>query len=176
MSEPVASLGPVTGASAGTDGLRIREAVRALVLDPADRVLLVRFEFPNTGTRWALPGGGVENGESDHDALRRELLEEIGLADADIGPHIWTRLHIIPFIDGRYDGQRERIYLVRTNAFHPHPRLTWELMNAEYVFDLRWWRPDELHEGLQLVPAALAHHLAVLHRDGPPKEPVDVGV
>ena len=55
--------------------LRIREAVRALVIDPDDRVLLVRFEFPNTGTHWATPGGGVEPGETDHQALRRELDE-----------------------------------------------------------------------------------------------------
>ena len=54
-------------------GLRIRQAVRALILDPEDRVLLVRFEFPNTGRKWALPGGGVEADETDHDALRREL-------------------------------------------------------------------------------------------------------
>jgi len=96
-----------------TAGLRIREAVRAVVLDPADRVLLVRFEFPDAGTRWALLGGGLEPGESAHDALRRELAEEAGLENIEIGPHIWSRLHIIPFIDGRYDGQREQIHLVR---------------------------------------------------------------
>ncbi|MFM7686187.1 MAG: NUDIX domain-containing protein, partial [Actinomycetota bacterium] len=45
-----------------TDGLRIRDAVRALVLDPDDRILMVRFEFPDAGTRWALPGGGIEPG------------------------------------------------------------------------------------------------------------------
>ena len=45
-----------------TDGLRIREAVRALVLDPEHRVLLVRFEFRD-GTRWALPGGGLDDNE-----------------------------------------------------------------------------------------------------------------
>ena len=39
---------------------RIRSAARAVVLDPDDRVLLVRFVFPNTGERWALPGGGLE--------------------------------------------------------------------------------------------------------------------
>ena len=90
------------------EGLRIREAVRALMIDVADHVLLVRFEFP-AGTRWALPGGGVEPGESDLDALRRELEEEVGLVDAVIGPQIWHRLHIVPFINGQFDGQRERI-------------------------------------------------------------------
>ena len=52
-------LSPVPDPAAG---LRIREAVRALVIDPDHRVLLVRFEFP-TATRWALPGGGLEPGE-----------------------------------------------------------------------------------------------------------------
>lgn len=159
-----------------TDGLRIREAVRALILDPHDRVLLVRFEFPNTGTRWALPGGGLEPGESDHEALHRELAEELGLVGAEIGPHIWTRLHVIPFFDGRFDGQRERIHLVRTAAFEPHPHLGWEQLRAELVFELRWWRPDELDPSMPLVPASLCEHLAALRRDGPPKRPVDVGV
>lgn len=159
-----------------TDGLRIREAVRALILDPHDRVLLVRFEFPNTGTRWALPGGGLEPGESDHEALQRELAEELGLVGAEIGPHIWTRLHVIPFFDGRFDGQRERIHLVRTAAFEPHPHLGWEQLRAELVFELRWWHPDELHPSMPLVPASLCEHLAALRRDGPPNRPVDVGV
>ncbi len=159
-----------------TDGLRIREAVRGLVLDPDDRVLLVRFEFPVTGVRWALPGGGIEPGESDHDALHRELAEELGLADAEIGPHVWDRLHIIPFIDGRYDGQRERIYLVRTGAFEPAPRLSWPELNAEYLFELRWWSIDDIAAGLPFVPESLRDHLVRLRRDGPPNPPVDVGI
>jgi 8-oxo-dGTP pyrophosphatase MutT (NUDIX family) len=155
---------------------RIREAVRALVLDPLDRVLLVRFDFPNTGIRWALPGGGIEPGESDHQALHRELAEELGLTDAVIGPHVWDRLHIIPFIDGRFDGQREHIYLVRTAEFEPRPQLSWEALNAEYVFELRWWSLAEIGPGLPFVPATLHTHLHALIRDGPPKTPVDVGV
>ena len=55
---------------------QVQRKVRALVLDPDDRVLLVRFEFPATGRKWALPGGGLEPGETDHEALRRELHEE----------------------------------------------------------------------------------------------------
>ena len=38
------------------------------------------------------------------------------LTAAEIGPHIWTRLHIIPFLDGRWDGQRDHVYLVRTDG------------------------------------------------------------
>ena len=157
------------------DGLRIREAARALVLDPADRVLLVRFEFPS-GTRWALPGGGLDAGETHVDALRRELDEELGLTDVEVGPHIWDRVHVIPFIDGRWDGQRERIHLVRTPPFEPQPRLTWEQLRAEYLFEIRWWHVDDITPGLPFVPQDLHHHLRALLRDGPPNRPVEVGV
>lgn len=159
-----------------TQGLRIRQAVRAVVLDPEDRVLLVRFEFPTTGTKWALPGGGIEAGETDHDALRRELAEEVGAPCVDIGPHVWSRLHIVPFIDGRFDGQIERIYLVRTPVFTPQPALTWDQLNAEYVFEVRWWHPDDLHGATPIAPAQLSDHLARLRRDGPPKQAVDIEV
>jgi len=159
-----------------TAGLRIRQAVRALVLDPDDRVLLVRFEFPDFGTKWALPGGGIEVGETDHDALRRELSEEVGAPDVEIGPHVWNRLHIIPFIDGSHDGQVERIYVVHTPAFTPQPALTWEQLNAEYVFEVRWWHPADLHDATPIAPGQLVHHLHALLRDGPPKQPIDVEV
>ncbi len=158
------------------DGLRIRSAVRALVIDPENRVLLVRFEFPGEGTRWALPGGGVEPNESDHEALQRELAEELGLLDASIGPHIWDRLHIVPFVSGEFDGQRERIYLVRSRAFEPRPHMSWPELHAEFLFEIRWWHPHELAVGLPFAPQALHDHLHRLLRDGPPNQPVDVGV
>ena len=77
---------------------RIRPAARGLVVTPDHHVLLVRFEFP-AGTRWALPGGGLDAGEDHVAALRRELREEVGLVDVTIGPHVWTREHLIPFMD-----------------------------------------------------------------------------
>ncbi len=159
-----------------TQGLRIRQAVRAVVLDPDDRVLLVRFEFPDSGTKWALPGGGVEPGETDHEALRRELSEEVGAPDVAIGPHVWNRLHIVPFINGSHDGQIERIYLVRTPLFTPQPALTWEQLNAEYVFEVRWWHPHDLNSATPVAPSRLCEHLAAMHRNGPPKQPIEIEV
>ena len=157
-------------------GLRIREAVRGLVVDTGERVLLVRFEFP-TATRWALPGGGLEPGESHLEALHRELEEEVGLVDAAIGPQIWHRLHIVPFLNGKFDGQRERIFLVRCDSFEARPRLTWEQMNAEFVHELRWWTLDEIAASdAHFVPHELHTLLSMLLRDGPPSAPIDVSV
>lgn len=62
-----------------TSGRPIR-CVGAVVHDHHGRLLLVRRATEPGRGRWSLPGGRVEPGESDATALRRELLEEVGLA------------------------------------------------------------------------------------------------
>jgi 8-oxo-dGTP pyrophosphatase MutT (NUDIX family) len=174
----VADTAPPTGA------LRIREAARALVVSPDDHVLLVRFELP-TATVWAPPGGGLEPGEDHVAALRRELAEETGLIDPPIGPHVWNRLHVIPFVNGLWDGQRERYHLVRVPArFSPTPQLSRQQLEDENVFEIRWFSVDEL-TGLDspdaerptyLRPGRFADHLVSLLREGAPSDPIDVPV
>ncbi len=54
--------------------------VGAVVTDEAGRLLLVRrANEPGRGL-WSLPGGRVEPGETDAEALAREVAEETGLA------------------------------------------------------------------------------------------------
>jgi 8-oxo-dGTP diphosphatase len=158
--------------------LRIRQAVRAVVLAPDAAVLLVRFEFP-TATLWAPPGGGIEPGESAADALRRELVEEAGLIDPDIGPELWHRTHIIPFIDGSHDGQHDRYFLVPVPAvFTPQPQLSWDRLRAEYVHEIAWWTPTDLAAAgdVLFAPRALPSLVAELVAAGPPRTPIDAGV
>ena len=53
--------------------------VGAIIKDGAGRLLLIqRGHEPETG-RWSLPGGRIEPGESDEQAVVRETREETGL-------------------------------------------------------------------------------------------------
>src|SRR4051812_24176660 len=63
-------------------GPYVRRAARVLLLDAADRVLLLRFVTngpDGSAGGWLTPGGGVADDESLPQAAARELLEEVGL-------------------------------------------------------------------------------------------------
>ena len=153
-------------------GMPQRSGARALVLDSADRILLVRFDDA-MGSWWAAPGGGVDPGESDADTLARELVEEVGLHRFELGPLLWTRehWHVDP---RRFGGQRERCYLVRSEAFEIAPTFSAAELAAEGVHDARWFTLDEL-DGVLTGPRRLAQLVRDVLDHGPPAEPLDAG-
>ena len=116
-----------------------REAVRALVVDRRDRVLLLCWENP-AGRWWITPGGGVCEGENDEAALRRELLEEVGLTTPELGARVFERTHVLPWGEHLLR-QHERYYLVRVDSLSVEPTID---LAPENVTGHRWWSLDEL--------------------------------
>ncbi|MER7079287.1 ADP-ribose pyrophosphatase YjhB, NUDIX family [Saccharopolyspora kobensis] len=54
--------------------------VGAVIHDPLGRLLLVKRAHAPSAGKWSLPGGRVEQGETDHSAVQREVQEETGLS------------------------------------------------------------------------------------------------
>jgi len=126
-----------------------RSVVRAVVLDAGERVLLLHTHdptYPELGTWWELPGGGLDPGETYLEAIVRELAEEAGLTITpdQVGPPNWRRRATY-----RYRGERrisnEVIVAVRLPVAGPPVdgagRVGFE---AEDYFGFRWWPVPEL--------------------------------
>ena len=157
----------------------VRPSARVLLLDPDDSLLLIHCKSPDEPARtfWITPGGGLEPGETALDAARRELWEEVGDAEAHIGPVVWTRRHVFDWDGRRYD-QRETFFLARTPVTHARPAAL-EPQEMHFILGYRWWRPDHLLDppaGTTFAPRRLGLLLSELLRDGPPAAPFDVGV
>jgi 8-oxo-dGTP diphosphatase len=69
-----------------------RLAVRALILQ-RDRLLLVNAYPGGASDLWCAPGGGVENGQSLPENLKREVTEETGLHIEVLSPCLVNEFH-----------------------------------------------------------------------------------
>jgi len=62
-----------------------RRSVAGIAIDGGRFFIARREAGGSLGGKWEFPGGKAEEGESDADALRREYLEELGVA-VEVGP------------------------------------------------------------------------------------------
>lgn len=68
-------------------GWQMQITVKAVVVDKERKVLLLKRadnEITN-GSKYDLPGGGIEKGETTEKSLKRELNEELGLDNIEVG-------------------------------------------------------------------------------------------
>ena len=124
--------------------------VSAVVLRDADgRILVVR----KRGTsRYMLPGGKIEQGESPAQAAVRELHEEVG---AELAPELLTFLG-----EWSAPAANEAGLIVHGHIFE-HPWLDGLAVSAE-IEDLLWLHPDEMAQRDDLAPLLVTRVLPAL--------------
>ncbi|MFD3587935.1 NUDIX hydrolase [Streptomyces sp. NPDC058683] len=153
-----------------------RKVARVVLLDPDDRILLLHGHEPDDPADdwWFTPGGGLEGDETREQAALRELAEETGITDVELGPLLWRRMCSFPFAGRRWD-QDEWYYLARTahtSEVTPEATALTELERRSVV-GARWWTCRELTRAHETVyPTRLAELFRRLLDEGPPVRPV----
>jgi ADP-ribose pyrophosphatase YjhB (NUDIX family) len=118
------------------------------------KVLIVRRARPPARGVFTLPGGGVETGETLHEAVAREVLEETGLV---IEPIALAGHREVIARDG--DGKVERHFVILPFAAR---WISGDVVLNEELAEAHWLKPTELAgltttEGLaEIVQAAFA--------------------
>jgi 8-oxo-dGTP pyrophosphatase MutT (NUDIX family) len=160
-----------------------RPTARIIVLDPADRVLLFRAmighsvepeRLPDAVSFWALPGGGIEPGETPEAAASRELCEETGLRPDG-------RLSLVAHRTTAYDWKGRRYWTREHIFFHRSPTTAldtsgWLEGDRRWMSDLGWWTLDALLATDDIVrPPGLPALAGALSRGRLPETPIDLG-
>lgn len=135
---------------------------------------------------WQFPQGGILPGESPHDAMFRELEEEIGLTRRDVRvlgtTRGWLRYRLPPRYVRRHSaplciGQKQRWFLLRLEA--DEGRVRFDCCDRP-EFDrwcwVDWWRPveDVIYFKRRVYLRALRELGNLVFPDGPPPRPADV--
>jgi len=118
---------------------------RVILLDDDSRVLLFLTKAPDTSgvARWLTPGGGVDAGESHHDAAVRELREETGLVIDDLGEPVWSHDFVVQWDAADHDTGHAEFYTATVDNFEPSSEF-WTEDEKVDVLEYRWWSVAEL--------------------------------
>ncbi len=154
-----------------------RPAARVVVLDSSSRIFLMKGSDPmrpENGTWWEIPGGGMEPGEQSEDAARRELYEECGFSDVEVGPCIWTQYVEFDFAMYHFKSD-ERIHIAYSSTSGEWDPKGLEALEAAAFEDGRWWSIDELLDSEEAtLPQRLREFLPEIINGNIPESPIDI--
>ena len=154
-----------------------RQAARVVLLNHVGQVLLLSATDPADrakGAWWEIPGGGIDGRETSAEAARRELYEETGITEAEIGPCVWTQHSVFDFAGLHFD-QHERVHVAWCDRAHEVRPARLEMLEAAAFDGHRWWDLDQLlADPTPVLPHRLREFLPALVAGDLPAEPVDI--
>ena len=122
---------------------------------------------------WEIPGGGMDPGESSQAAAAREIVEETGITEFDMGPCVWTQQVQFTFA-GIYFDSDERIHVASCVGGDYQPQGL-EYFEALAFRGARWWPIDELLESAEpVLPPRLREFIQPIAAGELPESPIDI--
>jgi len=159
--------------------MRERITVRVLLFDPAGRILLMKGRLPSRPDgpgAWFTVGGGAEPGESLEACARREIAEETGFTEVEIGPAVWRRRGAGALVDGE-PAVFSETYIVAHCAGGEPSRTGWMDHEHDLIDDIRWWTLEAILDSLEpIYPERLRELLPDVAAGRRPAEPLDITV
>lgn len=153
-----------------------RVAARVVCLNPSREVLMIRSSDPVDRSKpnwWELPGGGIDFGETAQDAILRELREECGVRNVEMGPLIWTQHARFTFAGWDFD-QYETLYVAHSDG-DSSGTTHLEALEAVAFQEMRWRSLEELMtDPLPTVPPRLREFIEPIVAGRYPAEPIDI--
>ncbi len=154
-----------------------RQAARVILLDPDGRVFLINSADPGDSSKtpwWEIPGGGIDPGEPSADAVARELREEAGIEQVEVGPVVYTQY--VEFSFGGYDfEQHEVLHVAHTEQTEIAEPQGLEYLEALAFRGARWWTVDEVQASTEpFLPPELPELLPRLVAGDFPDPPVHI--
>jgi ADP-ribose pyrophosphatase YjhB (NUDIX family) len=128
-----------------------------MLFDEGGAVLLIRFVVPREGGEfvfWALPGGEIEDGETEIGAAVREVREELGLELVVTGPVYCDSNQF--FHQGEMQDNVD--FLFWAECGREEPRLMgFTTDEMEIMKEIRWWSAAEVEASEERIfPEGLA--------------------
>lgn len=125
---------------------KFRPNVAAIIINKEGEILVC--ERKNDQGAWQFPQGGVDKGETEMEALEREIMEEVGIPASDYkvkeSRKGYSYLYPVKKKKRKWDGQKQTYFLCLLKKKAKGPDLGKK--NAEFR-DFDWVVPEDFEAG-----------------------------